>query len=66
MNLEVPRAILSLGCVFLSTGAKTVWGFFQPPFGELGLTRQTSACTTIRDDRHIWTDLNSHTGIDRH
>ena len=37
MNLKVPGAILSLGCVFLSTGAKTIWGFLQPPFRELGL-----------------------------
>ena len=26
MNLKVPGAILSLGCTFLSTGAKTVEG----------------------------------------
>ena len=38
MNLKVPVAILSLGCVFLSTGAKTVLGVFATlPFGELGL-----------------------------
>ena len=31
MNLKVPGAILSLGCAFLSTGAKTVWGLFAIP-----------------------------------
>ena len=28
---KVPGAILPLGCAFLSTGAKTVWGLLQPP-----------------------------------
>ena len=38
MNLlKVPGAMLSLGCAFLSTGAKAVWGLLQPPFRELGL-----------------------------
>ena len=37
MNLKVLGAILSLGCMFLSTGAKTVWGVVVTPFGELGL-----------------------------
>ena len=36
MNVKVCGAFLSIGCVFSSTGAKTVWGLLQP-FGELGL-----------------------------
>ena len=36
MNLKVPVAILSLGCVFLSTGAKTVLGVVATPhFGHV-------------------------------
>ena len=31
MNLKVPVAILSLGCVFLSTRAKTVLGVVTTP-----------------------------------
>ena len=37
MNLKVCGVIFPLCCVFLSTGAKTVWWLLQPPFGELGL-----------------------------
>ena len=40
MNLKVPGEILPLGCAFLSTGAKTVWGLLQPPFSELGLSNR--------------------------
>ena len=40
MNLKVCGGILLLGCVFLSTGAKTVCGVFATPFGELRLTFQ--------------------------
>ena len=36
-ELKVLGAILPLGCTFLSTGAKTVWGLLQPPLRELGL-----------------------------
>ena len=37
MNLKVQGAILPLGCVVLSTEAKTVWGLLQLLSGELGL-----------------------------
>ena len=37
-EVQVPGTILPLGCAFLNTGAKSVWGFLQPsPLGELGL-----------------------------
>ena len=39
MNLKVPGAILSLGCAFLSTGAKIVQGLLQRPFGKLGFLK---------------------------
>ena len=42
MNLKEPGAILPLGCAFLSTWAKTVWGVVATPFGELGLWSNNS------------------------
>ena len=35
MKLKVPGAILPLGCVFLSSGAKTVWRVIAIPFWKL-------------------------------
>ena len=37
MNLKVPGANLPLGCAILSTRARTVGGWYNPPLGELGL-----------------------------
>ena len=34
MNLKVPGAISTLGCTFLSTGAKTVLGVVATPLSE--------------------------------
>ena len=36
MNLKVPGAILPLGCLIMSTRAKTVRGVIATPLGELG------------------------------
>ena len=49
MNLKVPLAMLSLGCVFLSTGAKTVLGVVATP---LRRTRIKLNCE-IKNERKL-------------
>ena len=58
MNLKVPGAILPLGCAILSTRAKPLGGWYNPPLGELGLIIRKSYKSFSPIKTHHTTEIN--------
>ena len=53
MNWKVPGAISSLGCAFLSTGTKTVWGVVATPLRRTRVNHFISSSLFNTDHVHI-------------